>query len=90
MRVNLNSEASVIRAATKPIETTKARLGQDQVALSTTDSLNRALAQTPDVRADKVAEAKKLVSDTSYPPTVIIRKISELLAIGIKSQDTTG
>jgi hypothetical protein len=87
MRVNLNSEAPVVRAATKPVETAKARLGQDQVALTTTDSLNRSLEQTPAVRVDKVAEAKALVLDTSYPPAVMIRKISALLAIGIQAQD---
>jgi hypothetical protein len=55
--------------------------------VTATDSLNRSLEQTPPVRADKVAEAKALIEDGTYPPAVIIRKISALLAIKIDSQN---
>jgi hypothetical protein len=59
----------------------------DNLALATSESLNQALSDTPEVRPDKVAEAKALVQDGSYPPAVIIRKISALLAIKINTPD---
>lgn len=47
----------------------------------TTRSVSRALEQVPDVRPDKVEQAKNLLSDPHYPPLEIIEKISVLLAI---------
>jgi hypothetical protein len=64
-------------------------MGQDKVAITNTDTLNRALAQTPETRADKVAEARALLQTGSYPPAVIIRKISALLAIQINSRGSS-
>lgn len=57
------------------------------MAFATTESLNRSLEQTPEVRADKVAEAKALILDVSYPPAVIIRQISALLATKLGSRN---
>jgi hypothetical protein len=87
MRVNLNSEASAVPSTPGTTVAPEPRLGQDKVALTATESLNRSLEQTPEVRAEKVAEAKALIQDGSYPPEVIIRKISALLAIKIDSQN---
>ena len=87
MRVNLNSEASAVTATPGTTAAPEPRLGQDKVALTATESLNRSLEQTPEVRAEKVAEAKALIQDGSYPPEVIIRKISALLAIEIDPQN---
>jgi hypothetical protein len=87
MRVNPNSEASAVAAKSGRTAVPEPRLGQDNLALTTTESLNRSFEQTPEVRADKVAEAKALIQNDSYPPAVIIRKISALLAIKIDSQD---
>jgi hypothetical protein len=80
MRVNLNSEASAVPATPGKTVAPEPRLGQDKLALTATESLNRSLEQTPEVRAVKVAEAKALIQDGSYPPEVIIRQISALLA----------
>ena len=87
MRVNPNSETSAVSAPPGRIASPEPRLGQDQLAATATESLNRSLEQTPEVRADKVAEAKALIQDGSYPPAVIIRKISALLAIKLDSQN---
>ena len=81
MRVNSNSDASAVSATPGRTTAPAPRLGQDQLAFTTTESLNRSFEQTPEVRADKVAEAKALIQDGSYPPAVMIRKISALLAI---------
>jgi hypothetical protein len=89
MRVHANSEPSVVAGAQGLSASRGARLGQDKVALATSDTLNRALERTPEIRAEKVAEAQALLQNGSYPPAVIIRKISALLAIGINSRDTS-
>jgi hypothetical protein len=88
MRVNPNSEASVVSAIQGRTAAPQPSLGQDKLALTTAETLNRSLDQTPEVRADKVAEAKALVQDGSYPPAVIIRKISALLAIKLDTPGT--
>ena len=87
MRVNTNSEASAVLATPGRTTAPEPRLEQDKQAFTTTESLNRSFEQTPEVRADKVAEAKALIEDGSYPPAVIIRKISALLAIKLGSQN---
>jgi hypothetical protein len=86
MRVNPNNDAAAVSATHSRVAAAKPRLGQDQLAVSTTESLNRSLELTPATRTDKVAEAKALIQDGSYPPEVIIRKISALLAIRIDTQ----
>jgi hypothetical protein len=55
------------------------------LTLATNETLDRALEQTPEVRADKVAEAKALLDNGTYPPAVIIRQISALLGAKITS-----
>jgi len=87
MRVNSNSEASAVSAIPGRTTAPEPRLGQDKLAFTKTESLNRSLEQTPEVRADKVAEAKALILDASYPPEVIIRQISALLATGLDSRN---
>ena len=81
MRVNSNSDASAVSATPGRTTAPEPRLGQDKLAFTTTESLNRSFEQTPEVRPEKVAEAKALIQDGSYPPAVMIRKISALLAI---------
>jgi hypothetical protein len=87
MRVIPNSEATAVPAVVPRSAPAEPRLGQDQLAFTGTQSLDRSLAQSPEVRADKVAEAKALIQDGSYPPAVIIRKLSALLAISLDSQN---
>jgi len=87
MRVNSNSEASAVSATPGRTTAPEPRLEQDKQAFTTTESLNRSLEQTPEVRADKVAEARGLILDVSYPPAVIIRQISALLATKLDSQN---
>ena len=87
MRVNLNSEASAVSATPGRTTAPEPRLGQDKLAFTKTESLNRSLEQSPEVRADKVAEAKALILDVSYPPAVIIRQISALLATKLDPQN---
>jgi hypothetical protein len=55
-------------------------LGRDSVALTGTEALAGALAQTPEARSAQVAQASALVADGMYPPLVLIAKLSVLFA----------
>ena len=68
MRVNPNSE---LVGLTRTISQTGAgdpRLGADQLSLTTTETLNRAWERTLATRVEKVAQAKSLIADVTYPP----------------------
>jgi hypothetical protein len=66
-----------------------ARLGQDQSNLASAQDLSSALEQTPVVRADQVARARDLVRDVSYPPQILIQKLSVLLATHLAPKGPT-
>lgn len=53
---------------------------EDVASFPNATALNKALTQTPDIRADKVARAKELVKQSDYPPAEMVKKIGELLA----------
>ena len=91
MRVNSNNEplnsdpVGVTRTVTQPA-VRENFLGEDRVSLSNAEAINLTLEQTPDVRADKVAQAKVLIADISYPPLEIIQKISSLIGLHVGAQ----
>jgi len=83
MRVNPNSELVGLTRTTNQTGAGDPRLGADQLSLTTTETLNRAWEQTLATRVEKVAQAKSLIADTTYPPPELIRKISALLAMNL-------
>lgn len=52
----------------------------DSTHFDGTAALNHALADTPDVRADQVERARRLIGTVAYPPTETIQRIASLLA----------
>ena len=80
MRVNPNSDLGGVTRV--PIQTGAGdpRLGADKQSFTTAESLTRALEQTPATRGEKVAQARNLVDDYTYPPPELIRRISALIA----------
>ncbi len=87
MRVNPNSEPSGVTGIPNRPVARQPDLGQDETTIIAADKVDRAFAQTSEVRAEKVAEAQRLVRDVSYPPQVLINKISALLATHLDSTD---
>jgi len=81
MRISPNSEVASPPEAQGRTPAREVVIGQDDLSLSKTDSLDSALRQTPDSRADTVANASALLNDATYPPLVLIHKLSSLLAI---------
>jgi hypothetical protein len=82
MEINLNGNINSpgrVQNAERTIHGTKPDAPQGE--FSHVDALKLALSQTPEVRPEVVARARKVVSDAPYPPTEIIQKISHLLAM---------
>ena len=51
----------------------------DEASFSSINNLKSALAQVPDVRADKVAQAKSLLEDPSYPNNAVLGRVAHAL-----------
>ena len=49
--------------------------------------LSSALSATPDTRAAVVIRAENLVASSSYPPAEVIKRIANLLAANLITQD---
>ncbi|MCL5097772.1 MAG: hypothetical protein M1608_09670 [Candidatus Omnitrophica bacterium] len=85
MQVNPSNNLEPVIGITRPRLVREVRNDQDQVAFDRSESLNRALAQTPQVREAEVARAKSLVEQSTYPPIGTIRRIANLLAMKLGS-----
>jgi hypothetical protein len=88
MRIDPKNEPSALASAALATRTKaqKPVTAQDQPAFEGTERLTRALAEIPLVRADKVAMAKNLIKDPSYPSNAVLEKVSNLLANNIKPE----
>jgi hypothetical protein len=53
----------------------------DAVSFSTSDSLKSKLNNLSTARPEQVAKAKELVSNTTYPPDYVLKRVATLLAI---------
>lgn len=56
----------------------------DETSFTVSAALQDKLKNLSDVRPDKVAYAKNLVSDSEYPPNDVLDRIAVLLAIHVK------
>ena len=71
----------------EPSQTTarpSASASADEASFTGSAALQDKLKNIPDVRPDKVAYAKGLVSDSKYPPDDVLDRIAVLLAINVK------
>ena len=92
MRVNPNPDPSEIAAlqATTVKRQAPATPATDNVSLAGSQKLAEALKQTPEVRPEKVAEAKRLLQDPSYPSDAVLGKVAGLLAQHLQRPDKAG
>ena len=58
----------------------------DETSFTDSTALQDKLKNISDVRPEKVAYAKGLVSDAKYPPNDVLDRIAVLLAIHVKEQ----
>jgi hypothetical protein len=56
----------------------------DQTSFTVSATLQDKLKNLSDVRPEKVAYARNLVSDSQYPPDDVLDRIAVLLAINVK------
>jgi hypothetical protein len=52
----------------------------DKAAFQSSEALDRAWQGTPEVRSEKVAQAKALIQDSSYPSDEVVSRIAALIA----------
>jgi len=91
MRIDANhgfSGAAGIQAA--KINAQEPGAAKDAAGLDRPAELLAALKQIPEVRADKVARAKELLRDPSYPSDSVLGKVSDILAGPSQSGDSAG
>ncbi len=77
---NIDSVARVSNTqskASRPIDADS----KDVSVFDNSRALEARLKNLPDVRAEKVANAQRLVADPAYPPRETIQRIAQLLAI---------
>jgi len=80
MRVNPSDGSAAVTASQSRPAVQKNRLESDTLTAEATEGLERALKEAPTVRADKVARAKALLDDPSYPSAAHLDKLASLLA----------
>ena len=56
----------------------------DETSFTVSAALKNKLKNLSDVRPEKVAYARNLVSDSQYPPNDVLDRIAVLLAINVK------
>ncbi len=82
MRVDANNSypgVTGISRRSKSRETQAAPEAQDSPCTNEAERLKRSL-ETPDIRADKVARAKALVSEPSYPQDSVLSRVADVLS----------
>jgi hypothetical protein len=57
---------------------------EENTSFTKIEALEAQLREIPLVRAEKVDEAKTLVSDVQYPPEKVLNSIATLLALELK------
>lgn len=72
-----------------PVVALTPRLEADQQSFASAETLSRALEQTPAVRNAKVAQARVLIEDPTYPPLELIKRISNLIAPNVRALAST-
>src|SRR5882724_7178561 len=89
MKINTNNLGTgAVNGATPPAPRPASGTAQpatDGASFPKSVALNRALGEVPNSRPEVVERAKSLISDVNYPPLVIIRKLSALLAIHLNA-----
>lgn len=91
MEIKPNSNVdAVARAPVSPAKPRTAPAGADTAAFAGVEALEQALRATPDVRPEKVDQARQFIGDVNYPPTETIKRISALLALNLDENPTDG
>ena len=83
MRIEANRESTSAASIQGSGAARKTPTEPKQVDLARTRALDAALKATPDVRAEQVAKAKKLIQSPDYPSAKVVDQVAGLLAKNI-------
>lgn len=87
MEIKLDVNTPKVQAVNGPQPAARSsKATEPKVEFSNAAALDRALKATPDVRAEEVERARKLVNDTNWPPPETIQKLSTLFAMKAVSE----
>ena len=89
MEINPNRSVNPVTPAAEPAKAkavTPAPVEGD-ASFEQSAYLRTALTAAPDTRAEVVIRAENLVASSSYPPTEVIKRIANLLAANLLSQE---
>ena len=89
MEVNLNVKSAGPAVANVAPQTRVKTLSgnSDAPQFSAAAALNESFGETPDIRPEAVDKARRLISQSSYPPAETVKKIAVLLAFNISRED---
>ncbi len=86
MEINPNSNTGSVNRVAHPAPQARPVRGTgDQAVFNRSEALDRSFAEMPEVRPEKVARARELIGQVTYPPRETIAKISDLLALDINT-----
>jgi hypothetical protein len=82
MEISFNTSRIPNPAAKQPVaRPSESSPAPAEASLSNVEALNQSLKDIPLVRPEKVEQARNLVADVKYPPTEVLDRISNLLAL---------
>jgi len=89
MEINPNRSVKPVRSAAEPAKAKPATPGpaEADASFEQSASVRAALNAVPDTRAEVVIRAENLVASASYPPSEIIKRIANLLAANLLTQE---
>ena len=80
MQIDPTNYSGPLTGPSRRLARPRARVERDEANFARTESLNRSLEQTPDVRPAAVAHARTLVADAQYPSAEVLGGVAQLLA----------
>lgn len=87
MRVDSTNRYSGVTEVPGRAKAKSASAQQDDVSVGDTEFLQRSLQDSDSVRADKVAAAKALVADNSYPQDAVLSRVADVLAKNLQAPE---
>ena len=86
MEIKLNPGRGPDAATRQPIAHREAQPLMEAEAFEQSQALERTLRSGSDIRPEKIAQARAVLSDVKYPPDALMDGIANLLAFHIKSE----
>lgn len=87
MRIELNNLTAGPESVQRNHRTVSPTASEVLPSFEESLQLNEALANTPEVRAEKMARARALVADPNYPSRAQIKQVARLLAANWENEN---